>query len=179
MLCLAASPAICCPFLPPFQFYSICAVIHFKGCTRVGLPVWPGPVCGQFTCCIYQCPWVITQALTKAVQWEKVTLKIVRTAWTDVGSVVEFLLVSGDGFPPTNSDQSMQFSLLFRGSEGALQPLWIRLGPLLCHDCQLCQMLCSGFMVWIPLTTRDWGETTKLVTFIAISKLNSGFEVKA
>lgn len=46
MLCLAASPAICCPFLPPFQFYSICAVIHFGGCTRAGLCltrscVWP------------------------------------------------------------------------------------------------------------------------------------------
>lgn len=78
----------------------------------------------------------------------------------------------------TPCDQSTHLSLLFCHSEDALQLWRISPGPLLHHDCQLCQMLCGGFVPWIPLTTRDRGETTKIVTHTAISKWNSGFKVK-
>lgn len=75
--------------------------------------------------------------------------------------------------------QSTHLSLLFCHSEDALQLWRISPGPLLHHDCQLCQMLCGGFVPWIPLTTRDRGETTKLVTLYSYFKMKLWFQSKS
>lgn len=153
----------CClsSFLPSFPV-SLFFVLYYvlKGARELA-SVWPRPACGPPPRGVHQCPWVITQALTNAIHWGKVTLKIVRAAWIDDGSVVEFTSgeqrwfstsqlcsISARGLLCSSVAVKAQYSC---GSSG-----W----RLSCATtAKLCHMLRGGFMVRVPLTTRDQGET--------------------
>lgn len=153
----------CClsSFLPSFPVL-LFFVLHYvlKGARELA-SVRPRPACGPPPRGVHQCPWVVTQALTNAIHWGKVTLKIGRAAWIDDGSVVEFTSGEQRWFSTSqlcsiSARGLLCSSVAVKAQYSCGSPGW-RLSCAM--TAKLCHMLRGGFMVRIPLTTRDWGET--------------------
>lgn len=163
----------CClsSFLPSFPVLLFFVLYYVLKGARELASVRPRPACGPLPRGVHQCPWVVTQALTNAIHWGKVTLKIGRAAWIDDGSVVEFTSGEQRWF-----STSQLCSISTRGllcSSAAVKAQYSCGSPgwrLSCAtNAKLCHMLRGGFMVRIPLTTRDRGETEGFGVFFFVS----------